>query len=72
MYESVCTRNIHDRILQLVRFNLPVMNSKQRKIVLEAILNETGAMALIEFISPRGIIRTPKGNFYGILVFNSR
>jgi len=72
MYEVLCEGTADHRTLRLVKFNLPAMNRKRRKMILETVLDETGAMALIEFISQRGIIRTPKWDFYGILVFNSR
>jgi len=66
------TRNTNNRTLQLVKFNLPKMTRKRRNKILGAILVETGAVALIEFISPRGIIRTPKRDFYSILVFDAK
>jgi len=66
----ISTKNTDHRIFQLVKFTLPELSPKRRTKILEAILDETGAVALIEFISPRGIVRTPRQDFYGVLVFD--
>ena len=69
LYNVLCRRNVGNRTLELVRFNLPMTSSQGRRKVLHDILDQSGAIALIEFVNPRGIVRKPRWDFLAILVF---
>lgn len=61
-------------LYQLVRFHIPKKVGKlKRRSILEAVLAETGADALVEIMASKGgIIRKEMWDFDAILVFDHR
>lgn len=59
--------------LVLIRFKLPPMSNKKRKKIIENVLDESDAEALIEFFWTKGsIIYKDKYQFYATLVFSNK
>ena len=68
LYEVIDERTTKSRTYQLVRFSLSKGSTKIRKRIMEKILDESGAIGLVEWWLRGSIVQKPKWEFYGILV----
>ena len=67
-FQVLDSKKVNGQTLRLVQFRLPEMTRKVRKGVLERIMEEDGADALIEVISSKGgIVHKDQRRFYAIL-----
>lgn len=62
---------IGSRIYQLVRFSISEVSTDKRNKIIQAVLDESGAIGLIEWWTKGSIVQKPKSQFYAILVFET-
>lgn len=72
-YTIEATKETIDETRQLLRFNLPKLSRYQRVNILRAILEKSGADAMIEcYWSKSSIVYKNQRKFYAILVFDHK
>lgn len=71
LYKIVDQKVTKTRMYQLIRFFLPKMSTAARKTMMEKILDENGAIGLIEWWIRGSIVQKPKWQFYAILIFET-
>jgi hypothetical protein len=67
-YQVVNTKTINNRVYQLVEVSSPPTNRENRSKSLRKMLNNTGAIGLIEWWAKGSIIKKPRERFRCILI----
>lgn len=70
-YEIVNEWVLQNRTYKLLKFSLPNVSARTRRIILERVLNELGAIGLIEWWLRGSIVKKPRQHFYGIVILET-
>ena len=70
-YEIVKTAQLGNFIAKYAKISLPRVSKKTRKKILEGILDESKAFAMMEFWRRRSIVYKPMFDFYVILLYDT-
>jgi len=70
-YRVINTKVVGGRVYQLIEVVSPSKSSKERSNFLYRLLEESGAMGLIEWWTKGSIIKKPKRRFLCMLIFNA-
>ena len=71
-YTVIGQKRLGDDVHTLIRFDLPEMSNTKRRALLEAVMNETSADALVECFWTRGsVIHKDQRHFDAVLIEKS-
>ncbi|MEM2980557.1 MAG: hypothetical protein QW385_04200 [Thermoproteota archaeon] len=71
-YKILAEKSEKGVIYKLFEFELPCVSGQKRRRILEAVMERTGAYALIEWWTRGSILYKPKYHFHAILLFKRR